>query len=645
MLGICKVPVITPLFVYWPNQLGNKEAYDSCCEVTLLCYKPGTRPGNVLWKNLEDETAGKFDDKHEAMLDFVNDPQSKCPKFIRADFLNALKRRDNLLLQALHEMERDADENHDSIEDEEDQGVDMFADLLDGGEHDYQIDDNDEMNMLIEAMQSDESITVLTHDTDHDWHEDRIVLELDDTMIEEAGSWLQEKRATSRLDSGDADQAVFNPEQLQPSQLRVFNAAKDALDNVHTQRFLDVCGGAGTGKSFTINTIVKYAKETYGESSVQVISPSGAAASQFKNGRTIHSYLKITTSKARGKDAQDKAFKELSDASAQALEQELADLRLLIVDEKGMLGFSRLFQISSRLQQARPMKKDVPFGGISVLLGGDLKQLPPVFDTPLYNYLKLDVTAKECDQIGRLLYGLFKDTYYLLEQMRQHGEANRVFKEELDRLGNCTFTRDDYDRWEKKLDYEKLTPEEQREFYETATLLAGRKVDLKNFNNDAVKRLGNPICIAQAVNNPVAAKTFQEDQADGLFNDLALCHGSPVLLIKNKWPQAGLVNGSRGVVRFILFKSTSCTGPGSIPDLLLVEFPKYIGPSYRPGYEKLVPIAPDCASWTTPRKEMMQRRQFPIIPGSALTIHKAQGKKLINIETDMLRNEYHFLQE
>ena len=143
MLGICKVPVITPLFVYWPNQLGNKEAYDSCCEVTLLCYKPGTRPGNLLWKNLEDETAGKFDDKHEAMLDFVNDPQSKCPKFIRADFLNALKRRDNLLLQALHEMERDADENHDSIEDEEDQGVDMFADLLDGGEHDYQIDDND----------------------------------------------------------------------------------------------------------------------------------------------------------------------------------------------------------------------------------------------------------------------------------------------------------------------------------------------------------------------------------------------------------------------------------------------------------------------------------------------------------------------
>ena len=614
--------MITPLFVYWPNQLGNPDAYDSCCEVTLLCYKPGTRPGNLLWKNLGDESEGKFDNVHDAMLDFVNDPQSKCPKFIRADFLNALKRRDDVLLQALHEMQRDED---DPIGDEDDQGMDMYADFFAEGEHQMD-DDNDQMNMIIEAMQPDD--IELTHDTDHDWHQDRIALGLDDVKIEDASTWLQERRATSRLNSGDDDPALYNPEQLQPSQLRVFNAAKEALDNVDTQRYLDVCGGAGTGKSFTINTIVKYAKETYGESSVQVISPSGAAASQFKNGRTIHSYLRLTTTKARGKDAQDKAFRELSDASAQSLEQELADLRLLIVDEKGMLGFSRLYQISSRLQQARPMKKDVPFGGISVLLGGDLRQLPPVFDTPLYNYLKLDVTAKECDQIGRLLYGLFKDTYYLLEQMRQHGEANRQFKEELDRLGDCTFTEDDYERWERKLDYEKLSPEEQKEFNENGTLLAGKKVDLKKFNNEAVIRLGNPIFLSQATNIPAAAQSFREDQADGLVNQLALCHGSSVLLIKNKWPAAGLVNGSRGIVRFIIFKSTTSTDPGSIPDLLLVEFPKYIGPSYLSDHERLVPIVPDCASWTTPKKETMQRRQFPLIPGSALTIHKAQGKNM-----------------
>lgn len=626
--------MITPLFVYWPNQLANKDAYDSCCEVTLLTYKPGTTPitkdgnGNLLWKNLHDESAGKFDNVHEAMLDFANDPQSKCPKFIRADFLDALKRKDSLLLQAIHEMQQDTDENYEASDEEEDQGMDLFSALIAEEGNGNEETDNDEMNLLLDAMEVDPSTTVLTHDTDHDWHEDRIRLELTDQEITAATGWLEEQKVTARLDTGDADPAMYNPEQLQPSQLRVFNAAKEALDDVETQRLLDICGGAGTGKTFTINTIVKYARETYGEYSVQVISPSGAAASQFKNGRTIHSYLKLAVTKAKGKDAQDKAFRELSDISAQVLEHDLGSLRLLIVDEKGMLGFSRLYQISSRLQQARPMKRDVPFGGISVILAGDLKQLPPVFDTALYNYLKPDVTAKECDQVGRMLYGLFKDTFYLLEQMRQHGEENRQFKEELDRLGTCTFTQYDWERWEQKLDYEKLTPEEQRDFNEKGTLLAGRKADLKNFNNEAVKRLNKPVCISEAVNLPASARSVKEDQADGLVNELALCQGSAVLLIKNKWPEAGLVNGSRGIIRFIIYKQDSNTQPGSIPDLLLVEFPKYIGPSFRNDQEKLVPICPDVATWTTPKREMMERRQFPLIPGSALTIHKAQGKNI-----------------
>ena len=130
------MPVITPLFVYWPNQLANKDAYDSCCEVTLLTYKPGTTPitkdgnGNLLWKNLHDESAGKFDNVHEAMLDFANDPQSKCPKFIRADFLDALKRKDSLLLQAIHEMQQDTDENYEASDEEEDQGMDLFSALI-----------------------------------------------------------------------------------------------------------------------------------------------------------------------------------------------------------------------------------------------------------------------------------------------------------------------------------------------------------------------------------------------------------------------------------------------------------------------------------------------------------------------------------
>ena len=45
----------------------------------------------------------------------------------------------------------------------------------------------------------------------------------------------------------------------------------------------------------------------------------------------------------------------------------------------------RLFiQIDSRVWEAFPEKRSVPFGGRSLILVGDLGQLPPVKDKPLY---------------------------------------------------------------------------------------------------------------------------------------------------------------------------------------------------------------------------------------------------------------------
>ena len=105
---------------------------------------------NLLWKNLHDESAGKFDNVHEAMLDFANDPQSKCPKFIRADFLDALKRKDSLLLQAIHEMQQDTDENYEASDEEEDQGMDLFSALIAEEGNGNEETDNDEMNLLLE---------------------------------------------------------------------------------------------------------------------------------------------------------------------------------------------------------------------------------------------------------------------------------------------------------------------------------------------------------------------------------------------------------------------------------------------------------------------------------------------------------------
>jgi hypothetical protein len=59
-------------------------------------------------------------------------------------------------------------------------------------------------------------------------------------------------------------------------------------------------------------------------------------------------------------------------------------IRYILIDEMRFIG-SRLFiQIDSRLREAFLEKKSVSFGGRSIILVGDLGQLPPVRDKPLY---------------------------------------------------------------------------------------------------------------------------------------------------------------------------------------------------------------------------------------------------------------------
>ena len=62
----------------------------------------------------------------------------------------------------------------------------------------------------------------------------------------------------------------------------------------------------------------------------------------------------------------------------------MKDMRILIIDEKSMLGQSVLYMIDQRLKEIFPMNADMDFGGISIILIGDWKQLPPVGDSPLY---------------------------------------------------------------------------------------------------------------------------------------------------------------------------------------------------------------------------------------------------------------------
>jgi hypothetical protein len=64
-----------------------------------------------------------------------------------------------------------------------------------------------------------------------------------------------------------------------------------------------------------------------------------------------------------------------------SLKPTLCHIKYLIVDEKSMLYF-----LYARCQEIFPGSADLLFGGLNVILFGDIYQLPPVGQIALYNY-------------------------------------------------------------------------------------------------------------------------------------------------------------------------------------------------------------------------------------------------------------------
>lgn len=140
----------------------------------------------------------------------------------------------------------------------------------------------------------------------------------------------------------------------------------DAWDFVeHTGRSIFLTGKAGTGKTTFLKTVIEQSKKR----SI-VVAPTGVAAINA-GGVTIHSFFQLPFSpfvpNARIKSKFDFGKEK---------RRIIASLDLLIIDEISMVRSDLLDAIDSVLRRFRDRYK--PFGGIQLLMIGDLQQLTPV---------------------------------------------------------------------------------------------------------------------------------------------------------------------------------------------------------------------------------------------------------------------------
>jgi ATP-dependent exoDNAse (exonuclease V) alpha subunit len=161
-------------------------------------------------------------------------------------------------------------------------------------------------------------------------------------------------------------------------------------------------GPAGAGKTFVLNQFIRLAKAN--GKHVSVTATTGLAATHL-GGTTIHSWS--------GMGVADSLPVGFADHIAKGRREIIEKTDVLIIDEISMLHDFRLDMVDEACRLVR--RKDIPFGGIQVIMSGDFFQLPPINrgDSRAGGFVVHSEVWKELDPT----------VCYLAEQHRQDDEA------------------------------------------------------------------------------------------------------------------------------------------------------------------------------------------------------------------------------
>lgn len=289
-----------------------------------------------------------------------------------------------------------------------------------------------------------------------------------------------------------------------------------AFDAVRGGKSILLTGPGGVGKSFVVKSVAKWARDA--RLNFGVTATTGSAAILI-GGTTLHSYLGIGLGQKT--PAQ---LAEWVRTKKRFVYNRLVRLQLLVIDEISMLD-SELFEIIS-IFLGIVKGNNKPFGGVQLLLCGDLFQLPPIRNKYFFK-------SEAWQAMG-------VETIELTESQRHRGDLE--FSEMLSelRFGRCS-----------RETLEKLKGTRANEFPEgiEPTSLYSKNVDVDEVNDGKYEAL-----VAEG------ARWFEYKMQSSSQGALAwasackipesvkLCVGAQVVLTWNVDLDAGLCNGARGVV-------------------------------------------------------------------------------------------------
>ena len=344
-------------------------------------------------------------------------------------------------------------------------------------------------------------------------------------------------------------------------------------------------GAPGAGKTYVLNEFIRRATKM--GKNVAVTASTGIAATHI-GGTTIHSWSGLGI-----KDVLTDWDRERLQATDRLIKRyNAADV--LVIDEVSMLHGNRLNMVNEVAKLLR--KNDKPFGGLQVILVGDLFQLPPI---------NRGGEAVDFAHLSDAWGELDPKICYLTEQHRQIGD------ELLDLLQ--AMRRGDVNELHEAALQERLR--EQRPGDLVVTRLYSHNMDVDSINQRHLRDINSNVTSYPMQTSGQAAKIESLVKSVLAPENLELKKGAEVMFVANNFP-AGFVNGTRGrVVDFV-------------DGLPLVQLPS--------GKE----IKVERHSWKLEEdgRTRAEVAQLPLRLAWAITIHKSQGMSLDAAEIDLSRS-------
>lgn len=370
-----------------------------------------------------------------------------------------------------------------------------------------------------------------------------------------------------------------------------FDLAFNFLQNTGTHLFLT--GKAGTGKT----TFLKRLKEVSPKRMI-VVAPTGVAAINA-GGVTIHSFFQlpfgpyIPSVGAAGNQSNNYSNKFSRDKI-----NIIRSLDLLVIDEVSMVRADLLDAISDVLCRYKDRTK--PFGGVQLLLIGDLQQLAPVAKDEDWNLLK--------DHYASTFFfdskALSESTYFSIELTHVYRQSDSVFINLLNNIRENCFDDETLQQLNRRY-IPDFNPDDKQGYITLTT----HNYQAQQINNRKLAELpGKSYRFTAEINNDFPEYSYPTD------DNLELKCGAQVMFVKND--SSGdhrYYNGKIGKIVFI--NPNKITVVGEDGNEIQVEKETWSNVKYTINQETKEITETIAGTFS----------QYPLKTAWAITIHKSQG--------------------